>query len=153
MDDLLAGTPAAVVRRERSLESSKPRPLRPLERLNLVVLMLVSQLVQSLFVALMVALFLVVLRMIVVPASVQEAGAGAPVRDLVGFVLLAEPRTLSLELLMAAVLLGGMCGLYFTGLALTDATYRAQFHARVVADIERIMAVRSVYLAIPETAP
>jgi hypothetical protein len=44
-----------------------------------------------------------------------------------------------------------VCGLYFTGLALTDATYRDEFDRRVVADIERILAVRSVYLAVPET--
>lgn len=140
LDDLLASTPAA------GLSRSARRPLRRPERLNLLVLMLVSQLVQALFVALMVAAFLVVLGMIAVPASVQDAWAGALVRDVVEFVLLGEPRTLSLELLIAAALLGGVCGLYFTGLALTDATYRAEFNTRVVADIERIMAVRSVYI-------
>ena len=70
---------------------------------------------------------------------------------MVRFVLLDEPRTLSLELLIVAALLGGMCGLYFMGLALTDATYRAEFNTRVVADIQRIMAVRSVYIAVPDT--
>jgi hypothetical protein len=149
-DDLLAGTPAAALSGTRSFPSSARRPLRRLERLNLVLLMLVSQLVQSLFVALVVALFLVVLGLIVVPASVQDAWVGAPVRDLVEFVLMGEPRMLSLELLIATALLGGMCGLYFTGLALTDATYRAESNTRVVADIERIMAVRSVYLALPD---
>lgn len=138
----LAGTPAADLSPKRSLPFPAQRSLRRLEHLNLVVLMLVRQLVQSLFVTQMVALFLVVLGMIVVPASVQDAWAGAPVRDLVGFVFLGEPRTLSLELLISVALPSGICGLYFTGLALTDATYRAEFNARDVADIERIMAVR-----------
>jgi len=44
---------------------------------------------------------------------------GASVRDLIQFVVLGEPRTLSFELIIAAALLGGTCGLYFTGLALT----------------------------------
>jgi hypothetical protein len=141
LDDLLAGTPAAGLSRTRS-----PAPsLRRLERLNLLVLVLVSQFIQSLFVALMVAVFLVALGVVVVPAAVQDAWVGAPARDLIGFVLMGEPRTLSVELVVAAALLGGTCGLYFTGLALTDATYRAEFNARVVADIERIMAVRCVY--------
>jgi hypothetical protein len=109
------------------------------------VLILVSQLLQSLFVGVMVAVFLVALGAIVVPAVVQEAWAGAPVRDVAVFVVLRERRTVSAELLIAVALLGGTCGLYFTGLALTDATYRAEFDTRVVADIERIMAVRSVY--------
>jgi hypothetical protein len=72
---------------------------------------------------------------------------GASVRDLIQFVVLGEPRTLSFELIIAAALLGGTCGLYFTGLALADPTYRAEFNTRVVADIERIVAVRSVYAA------
>ena len=146
LEDLLAGTPAAGLGRLPSPVAAAPQPLRRRERLNLMVLLLVSQVVQSLFVALMVALFLVVLGVIVVPASVQSAWVGDPVRDVVGFVMLGEPRTLSVELLVAATLLAGTCGLYFTGLALTDATYRAQFTARVLADIEQILAVRSVYV-------
>jgi hypothetical protein len=150
LEKLLTNTPAASLNRRGRLASSRP-PLRRLELLNVVVLMLISQLIQALFVALMVAVFLVVLGMILVPAPVQDAWAGAPVRDLVGFVLLDQPRTLSLELLIVSALLGGMCGLYFTGLALTDATYRAESTTRVVADIQRIMAVRFVYLAMLDT--
>lgn len=150
LEKLLPNTPAASLNRRGRLATPRP-PLRRLELLNVVVLMLISQLIQALFVALMVAVFLVVLGMILVPAPVQDAWAGAPVRDLVGFVLLDEPRTLSLELLIVSALLGGMCGLYFTGLALTDATYRSEFNTRVVADIQQIMAVRSVYLAMLDT--
>jgi hypothetical protein len=51
---------------------------------------------------------------------------------------------------MTAGLLGGMCALYFTGLALSDAAYRAEFHARVVGDVEEIVAVHTAYLASPE---
>lgn len=147
---LLTGTPAAGLTRRGSFASSSRRPLRQPELLNLVVLVLINQLMQALFIALMVALFLVVLGLIVVPASVQDAWAGAPVRDLVEFVMLGEPRTLSVELVISAGLLGGMCGLYFMGFALTDATYRAEFDTRIVADIQRIMAVRCVYVAMAD---
>ncbi len=144
-------TPAAGLK-VTSLSSDGLRPLQRLERLNLLVLMLISQFVQSLFVAVMVTLFMVLLGMLAVPASVQEAWVGAPVNELIGFDFIGEPRTLSLELLIASALLGGVCGLYFTGLALTDKTYRGEFHYRVIADIERIMAVRSVYLSLPDVA-
>jgi hypothetical protein len=110
-----------------------------------VVLMLISQGVQSLFVALMLTAFLVALGMLAVPAALQETWAGGPVRELAAFVFLDSRRALSLELVIAATLLGGMSGLYFTGLALTDPTYRAE-SSLVLADIEQIMAVRSVYL-------
>jgi hypothetical protein len=140
---LLADTPAAEL--PRDAQPPPIRPLRPLERLNLVVLMLISQGVQSLFVALMLTAFLIALGMLAVPAALQETWAGGPVRDLAAFVFLDSRRALSLELVIAATLLGGMCGLYFTGLALTDPTYRAE-SSLVLADIEQIMAVRSVYL-------
>ena len=145
----LAGTPAETLA-EAAVSADAPRRLNWKERTNLVILMLVSQLVQSLFVALLVLLFLVALGLLAIPASVQETWVGEPVRTLIGFELLGEPRLLSVELLIAAGLLGGMCALYFTGLALTDAAYRAEFHEQVVGDVEQIMAVHAAYLASPD---
>jgi hypothetical protein len=145
----LAGTPAEPLA-GAMLAAPPPRRLRWLERINLVFLMLLSQLLQSLFVGLLVTLFLVALGVLAIPASVQEQWVGEPVRTVQGFELLGEPRLVSTELLVTAGLLGGMCALYFTGLALTDAAYRDEFHARVVADVEEIMAVHAAYLASPE---
>jgi hypothetical protein len=147
--ELLAGTPAVGLTGKMPSTDDLP-PLRRLERLNLLVLMLISQFVQSLFVAVMVTLFMVLLGMLSVPASVQEAWVGAPVNELIGLDFIGERRTLSAQLLIASALLGGVCGLYFTGLALTDKTYRAEFHSRVLAEIDRIMAVRSVYLSLAD---
>lgn len=149
----LADTPAESLAESIAGAPSPPRRLRWQERVNLVFLMLVSQLVQSLFVALLVLLFLVALGLLAIPASVQETWVGQPVRTLLGFDLLGEARLLSVELLIAAGLLGGMCALYFTGLALTDPVFRAEFHARVVGDVEQIMAVHAAYLASPEVTP
>jgi hypothetical protein len=146
----LAGTPAEPLADAALAADAPPPRLDWKERTNLVILMLVSQLVQSLFVALLVLLFLVALGLLAIPASVQEMWVGEPVRTLVGFELLGEPRLLSVELLIAAGLLGGMCALYFTGLALTDAAFRAEFHERVVGDVEQIMAVHAAYLISPE---
>lgn len=148
--DLLDGTPAESL---AGIARSAEEPARRLtwqERTNLVFLMLVSQLVQSLFVGLLVILFLVALGLLAVPESVQETWVGGPVRTVIGFELFGEPRLLSGELLVTAGLLGGVCALYFTGLALTDAAFRAEFHARVVGDVEQIMAVHAAYLVSPE---
>ena len=114
--------------------------------------MLVSQFVQSLFVAVMVTLFMRPAGDAGGPCLGPGRWVGAPVDELIGLAFIGEPRTLSTELLIASALLGGVCGLYFTGLALTDKTYRAEFHSRVIADINRIMAVRSVYLSLPDVA-
>lgn len=141
---LVAGTPVAAA----AIPDASPR-LRWPERVNLIALMLVSQLVQSLFVAVLIVVFLVILGILAIPAQVQETWVGGPVRPVLPFELLGEPRLVSVELLIAAGLLGGMCGLYFTGLALTDAAYRAEFHANVVAEVEQILAVRATYRAMP----
>lgn len=101
----LAGTPAESLAESIAGAPSPPRRLRWQERVNLVFLMLVSQLVQSLFVALLVLLFLVALGLLAIPASVQETWVGQPVRTLLGFDLLGEARLLSIELLIAAGLL------------------------------------------------
>ena len=124
-----------------------PRRLAWQERLNLVFLMLISQLLQSLFVGLLVTVFLVALGLLAIPASVQETWVGEPVRTVIAFELFGEPRLLSAELLVTAGLLGGMCALYFTGLALTDPAFRAEFHERVVGDVKQIIAVHVAYLA------
>jgi hypothetical protein len=145
----LHGTPAESLG-SVARQAPRSRPLRWLERTNLIFLMLVSQLVQSLFVGLLVTLFLVALGVLAIPAEVQGQWALEPVRSVIGFELFGEDRLVSVELLVTAGLLGGMCALYFTGLALTDASYRAEFHARVVRDVEEIMAVRAAYLASPE---
>ena len=147
--NLLAGTPAEPFGASLGAMKSDPRPLSWQERLNLVFLMLVSQIVQSLFVGLLVLVFLVALGLLAIPASVQETWVGEPIRNLLEFELFGEPRLVSAELLVTAGLLGGVCALYFTGLALTDAAFRAEFHARVVGDVEQIMAVHAAYLALP----
>ena len=60
------------------------------------------------------------------PASVQAGWTGRLSRDLAAFVLLDELRTISEELLIVCSVLGGIVGLYFSGLSITDASYRTE---------------------------
>jgi hypothetical protein len=99
-------------------------------------------------VALLIAGFLVVLGLLAIPAEVQERWIGEPVQTLVRFGFLGEERRLSAELLTVSALLGGIVGLYFTGLAITDAaTQRSAEFRRAVSDVRQLLAVRAVYLA------
>ena len=72
-----------------------------------------------------------------------DVGRRGPCGPVLAFELFDEPRLVSVELLITAGLLGGVSALYFAGLALTDAAFRAEFHARVVGDVEQIMAVHA----------
>ena len=53
---------------------------------------------------------------------------------------------MSEELLVVSALLGGIVGLYFCGLALTDPTYRAEQFDREVAEVRQLLAARAVYV-------
>jgi hypothetical protein len=122
-------------------------PLSRLERSNVSLLVAVPQLLQAGAVGLVVMGFLVVFALIAIPASVQATWIGAPTRDLVTFVLLDESRSLSEEMVVVSAILGGIVGLYFSGIGITDARYRAEGFDREVAFVRRILAARALYLA------
>ena len=143
----MADTPAAALAdRPVPAEFSVPE-LTWLQRRNVEFVVLINQLLQSTFVAVLVLGFLVLFGLIVVPASVQATWIGGPVSELIRLDFLGERRVLSAELIAVSTLLSGIVGLYFTGLALTDATYRADHVTKVVAELRTVLAARSLYLA------
>ena len=123
-----------------------PAPrLSRLERSNVTLLVAVPQLLQAIAVGAVVMAFLVIFALIAIPLSVQATWIGAPPRELIEFVVLDEQRMLSEELLLVCGLLGGIVGLYFAGLGITDASYRAEGFDQEVAGVREILAVRALY--------
>jgi hypothetical protein len=142
-----ASTPAARLADRPVPDGYRVPRLAWLERRNVEFVVLVNQLLQSTFVSLIVFAFLVVFGLIVVPAAVQAAWIGGPVTVLAELHVLGEPRALSAELVTVSALLSGIVGLYFTGLALTDATYRAEHFTAVVGELRMLLAARALYRA------
>jgi len=118
-----------------------------LQRRNVEFVVLVNQLLQSTFVSLLVLGFLLAFGLIVLPGAIQEAWIGEPVSVLVRLELFGETRVLSAEMLFVCSLLSGIVGLYFTGLALTDPTYRSEHVTAVVGELQMLLAARALYLA------
>lgn len=118
-----------------------------LQRRNVEFVVLVNQLLQSTFVSLLVLGFLLAFGLIVVPGAIQAGWIGEPVSVLIQLELFGEPRVLSAEMLFVCSLLSGIVGLYFTGLALTDPTYRSEHVTAVVGELQMLLAVRALYLA------
>ena len=52
---------------------------------------------------------------------------------------------LTVELLTVVVLLGGVVGLYFTGLAITDSAFRPSHFERLLDEVSLLVAARAVY--------
>jgi hypothetical protein len=61
--------------------------------------------------------------------------------------MLDEQRTLSEEVVMVSAILGGIVGLYFSGLSISDTSYRSEGFDREVANVRKILAARALYLA------
>ena len=100
---------------------------------------------QILLVTTVVVVVLVVFGALLVPATLQATWAGGPVDALVSVQLLGRHVSLTGELLTVALILGALSGLYFTVSALSDNAYRAEFFREADQELERVLAVRSVY--------
>ena len=156
--------------RESILETAATTPVAPLvgvaspaldglprltwlHRSNLTLLVVVPQLLQVAAVALIVMAFLVVFAVLAIPGDVQAGWIGSPPRVLLEFSMASEPRTISVELLVVSAVLGGIVGLYFSGLAISDPTYRSEQFDRDVDGVRELLAARAVYLDAIRQSP
>lgn len=127
--------------------------LRGLERVNLLLVLLVSQFVQVLLLAVAVWAFFLLFGVVAMePAVVSSWTGGAlevprgPVGDWLG-------ERLSLELLRVSTFLAAFSGLYFTVYAVTDELYRRQFFSGLVRELERAVSARTAYRSLRGVGP
>ena len=145
IEGLAADTPAAPLLAV-ARDPAQPVPtLSFLQRVNVTSLLVIGQLIQSLFVALMVMAFLMVFGLIVLPGELQSRWIGEQATAIVEFELLDELRTLSFELVVVTAILGAVVGLYFTGLAVNDAAYRPAHFGRLLDEVRPLVAAWAVY--------
>lgn len=141
-----AGTPVGpLVARAGPRVVGSPR-LTWLQRSNLTLLVLVPQLLQVVAVALIVMAFLVTFAMLAIPGVVQAGWIGTAPRVVLEFAVASEARTISAELLVVSAVLGGIVGLYFSGLAISDPTYRSEQFDHDVNGVRELLAARAVYI-------
>ncbi len=139
------GTPMAdaahdlVTHHGDELDLQHDAEVRGFERGNLIVVLLVIQVAQVLLLALAVFVFFLVFGALTMKRGVQEAwiGGGTTAFDGLGNV--------SVELLQTSTFLAAFSGLYFTVYVVTDEAYRVQFFTGVLHEMEKAVAVRTVY--------
>ena len=141
------GTPAAeaAVRRRRRGTASTIRPRQ--SRL----MMLFSQAIQVLLLAAGLFAFFVAFGALTIPESTIEAWTGQPVSSLPS--ALGRSMPVTNDLFQVSVFLAAFSGLDFTVSAVTDENYRRQFFSGLATQLERAIAVHTVYQALMDEHP
>ncbi len=117
-----------------------PAPLTQRQETNLLLVLATRQLVQAAVVGLGLFTFLVLFGVIVIDTSVADMWIGGTPEHS------AVLPWLPAALLRAAALLAGFASMYFAITTMTQTEQRQEFFDPVIQDVERMLAVRAVYL-------
>ncbi|WP_433634896.1 hypothetical protein [Nocardia sp. CA-120079] len=116
-------------------------PLNGRQERNLLLMLATRQLMQAAVVGLALFLFFIALGLLVVTPDTAEQWIG----------VIPTPSglfpSIPAALFKNATLFGGFGCMYFAVISMSDADHRHRFFAPVVDEIERVLAVRALYLA------
>jgi hypothetical protein len=141
----LAGRlPREVVR----LQGDGP-PLSPRQRMNVGLVMFVSQALQVFVVSLAMAGFFVVFGALTIGPEVRESWIGSRGTGIGPSIeLLGGRLTITEELLRVSGAIAAFGGVYYAIAVLTDSTYREEFLDDIVGELRETFALRERYLAL-----
>jgi hypothetical protein len=120
-------------------------PLNGRQERNLLLMLATRQIVQAAVVGLALFTFFFLLGLIMVTPETAEQWIGSPPER--SALLPAVP----VALLRNATLFAGFGSMYFAVTSMSDADHRRQFFAPIIDEVERILSVRAVYLAVRDT--
>jgi hypothetical protein len=140
---------ARLPREVRSLERDagvEAAELDRRQRLNVGLVLFVSQALQVLLVSLAVGAFFVVLGTLLVDADVLESWIGSGGHVLLSIDFLGHDEIVTEELLRVSGAIAAFTGLYFAISMLTDDVYRREFLDELTAEMEDTFRARAEYL-------
>jgi len=140
-----------IPREARSIEREAGEAHTPLDRrqrLNVGLVMFVSQAVQILIVSLAVGLFFVAFGLLAINEPLRIEWMGHAGNELLAFDMLGERVELTSELLRVAAGLAAFSGFYFAIAMLTDSTYREEFLDELTTDMRETFRERAEYLGL-----
>lgn len=133
------------------------QPLSKVQRVNLSLVILVSQALQILLVSSLVWLFFCTVGALLVDGDVVAEWTGKPADPVFTLdVMGSEPHqrvVVTEQLLRAAFGIAAFSGLYYSVAMLVDATYRDEFMSELTDQMRSTFSVRAVYLALRSDAP
>jgi hypothetical protein len=141
LQSLCAGTPVEALAGGVEADAEEV-PLSPLQRANLVLVLLFSQALQVMLLSLAVFTFFLVFGNLAISDEVVEAwlGEGHP-----SSLPSLDWLPVSNELFQVSTFLAAFSGLYFTVYAVTDQNYRQEFFSAITRELERAVGVATVY--------
>ena len=133
--------PKEVAALQADLVADAP-PLDRRERVNVGLVLLVSQGLQVVVVAAAVGAFFIVVGLLAIPTSLVQTWTGTAPDVLAG----GGSFPLTAELLRVAVAIAGFSGFYYSIAVLTDGTYREEFASEITAEMRQSFQDRVAYL-------
>lgn len=144
---LIARVPHEVEDLEREAGAGGP-PLRKGQRINVGLVLFVSQSLQVLLVALAVAVFFVIFGLLTIGADTVASWTTHPADVLFEFDLAGREAAMTRELLRVATAIASFTGLYFAISMLTDDLYRKEFLSRITDEMKQTFVRRAEYLKL-----
>lgn len=142
--------PREVERIERDV-AAKP-PLRRRQRINVGLVLFVTQALQIFLVAVAVGAFFMAFGALVIPADVIESWTGTRGQRILSLNLGDIDVRVTVELLRVSAGIGALSGLYYSVAVLTDSTYREEFLEELTDDLRAVFADRARYLELRRQA-
>ena len=144
---LVARLPREVRALERDAGGEGP-DLDRRQRLNVGLVLMISQALQVLFVSLAIGAFFVALGLLIVDQQLLRTWIGHDGNVLVSFDVLGHRAVLSEELLRVSGAIAAFTGLYFAISMLTDDVYRREFLDEITSEMEQTFRARAEYLRL-----
>jgi hypothetical protein len=144
---LVARLPGEVKSLEREAGDSGPS-LRRRQRVNVGLVLFVSQTLQVLFVSLSVGAFFVVFGLLAIDAEILRAWIGSGGNVLASLEIGGREAILTEELLRVSAAIAAFTGLYFAISMLTDEVYRREFLDELTAEMRASFRDRAEYLRL-----
>jgi hypothetical protein len=142
--------PREVERIERDV-AARP-PLRHRQRINVGLVLFVTQALQIVLVALAVGAFFMAFGALVIPADVIESWTGTRGQQILWLNLGDIDVRVTVELLRVSAGIAALSGLYYSVAVLTDSTYREEFLDELTGDLRAVFADRARYLELRRQA-
>jgi len=119
-------------------------PLTRVERMNMVLILLLTQALQAMVFGILVLVLFLTLGWLAVPRKVMVAWSG---HDVTPGTLFGVQVPIAAELLHVCMLIAAFSGLYFIVTVVTDAAHRSTFYQPGLDHLKVSLAARSAYLA------